>query len=464
VVSDEEVKACLKVLEAIVEDRGVLASVDRELRVALLSAAGRMARPELGDRRKLARAFRRRERSAVRAHDARVLAGTLNREKRRASGHVLPASTAEAPDATPAAAGALLQARSCYVCKGSYHQVHHFYDSLCPPCAELNFEKRFQTASLDGQVALVTGARIKIGYQASLMLLRAGASVVATTRFPRDAVRRYAREPDFAAFAPRLALHALDLRDVRAVERFCAELDEKLPRLDHVVNNAAQTVRRPPGFYAHLAALELVPLEAHAGPLLASSQGQPLHSEIARHDPLFPSGRLDLDEQQLDLRRDNSWRMTAAEVPTLELLEVHLVNAVAPFLLNARLKPLMLRHATGAKHIVNVSAMEAQFARNKKTDRHPHTNMAKAALNMMTRTSAVDYARDGIFMNSVDTGWITDEDPLHHVARKQDEHDFHPPLDAIDGAARVLDPIFVGAATGEHMWGLFLKDYKPVAW
>ena len=151
-------------------------------------------------------------------------------------------------------------------------------------------------------------------------------------------------------------------------------------------------------------------------------------------------------------------------MPAAELLEVHLVNAIAPFMLTSRLRPLMERQRTDDKHVVNVSAMEAQFSRKKKTDRHPHTNMAKAALNMMTRTSAVDFARAGIFMNSVDTGWVTDEDPLHHVDRKQAVHDFHPPLDAMDGAARVLDPIYTGLATGQHPWGLFLKDYRSVSW
>jgi NAD(P)-dependent dehydrogenase (short-subunit alcohol dehydrogenase family) len=113
---------------------------------------------------------------------------------------------------------------------------------------------------------------------------------------------------------------------------------------------------------------------------------------------------------------------------------------------------------------VNVSAMEAQFSRNKKTDKHPHTNMAKAALNMLTRTSAADYADVGIWMNSVDTGWVTDEDPIHHVERKQRDHDFFPPLDVVDGAMRVCDPIFNGLKTGVHEWGKFFKDYKPTGW
>jgi NAD(P)-dependent dehydrogenase (short-subunit alcohol dehydrogenase family) len=156
--------------------------------------------------------------------------------------------------------------------------------------------------------------------------------------------------------------------------------------------------------------------------------------------------------------------MPLADVTTVELLEVQLVNAIAPFLLNARLKPLMLRVPTRDKHIVNVSAMEGQFYRSFKTDKHPHTNMAKAALNMMTRTSAKDYVRDGIHMNSVDTGWVTDEDPAEIAARKTEEHGFHPPLDIVDGAARIVDPIFDGVRTGVHVWGQFLKDYAPTHW
>jgi NAD(P)-dependent dehydrogenase (short-subunit alcohol dehydrogenase family) len=140
------------------------------------------------------------------------------------------------------------------------------------------------------------------------------------------------------------------------------------------------------------------------------------------------------------------------------------VNAVAPFVLNARLKPLMLKHPTRDKHIVNVSAMEGQFYREFKTDKHPHTNMAKAALNMMTRTSAADYVRDGIHMNSVDTGWVTDEDAAPLAEQKRKEHGFHPPLDVVDGAARILDPIFSGFRTGDHRWGFFFKDYKPTPW
>ncbi len=384
--------------------------------------------------------------------------------------------------------------RKCYVCKAEYRRLHGFYDQLCPPCGDFNYAKRQQTADLTGRVALVTGARVKIGYQAAILLLRAGARVVVTTRFPHDAARRYAAEPDYPAWAGRLEIHGLDLRLTPAVERFARSLEERCDRLDFVLHNACQTVRRPPGFYAHLLDLEREPLAALPAPMrpllqayhddrrarpgaraadpALLSQAPVTEEDLAlaggpgpggRVD-LFPRGALDADEQQIDLRPRNTWRMTLAEVPTVELLEVHLVNAVAPFVLSSRCKPLMLRHPSRDKHIVNVSAMEGQFYREHKTDRHPHTNMAKAALNMLTRTSAADYARDGIHMNSVDTGWVTDEDPAALASRKREEHGFHPPLDIVDGAARICDPIFSGWNRGEHAFGLFFKDYLPAPW
>ena len=113
---------------------------------------------------------------------------------------------------------------------------------------------------------------------------------------------------------------------------------------------------------------------------------------------------------------------------------------------------------------MNVTAVEGKFYRFKKSDRHPHTNMAKAALNMLTHTSAGDFAKYGIFMNAVDTGWVTDEDPIALSQFKQDVHDFQPPLDIVDGAARVCDPFLDGIITGKHWVGKFLKDYFPIDW
>jgi NAD(P)-dependent dehydrogenase (short-subunit alcohol dehydrogenase family) len=499
---DETVDAIIRLLDSLAADRSRLDEIDPERRVALLVAAGRLSRPLRHEIIRASKVRRTRQRRERRESDSRVFAATEIRTARRSSVFVPPPLRLTAGDGD-LTADELNEPRDCYVCKEPFRRVHFFYHSMCPGCARLNYAKRAQTARLEGRVALVTGARLKIGYQISLMLLRAGARVVATTRFPRDAALRYAREADHAAWSDRLDIHGIDLRHAPSVERLAAHLDRELPRLDILVNNAAQTVRRPAGFYAHLLAGEAratADLPAPARPLLAASDalraelsaaasapsstglvmwdsGQtaagilasaqlsqiPLTPDDLESEP-FRDGQLDADLQQVDHRIMNSWRMTAADVPTPELLEVHLVNAIAPFILVSKLKPLLLRAPTEARHIVNVSAMEAQFSRNKKTDKHPHTNMAKAALNMLTRTSAPEFAAEGIFMNSVDTGWVTDEDPLHHVDRKQRMHDFHPPLDVVDGAARVLDPVFLGYGTGQHLWGLFLKDYRPVEW
>jgi NAD(P)-dependent dehydrogenase (short-subunit alcohol dehydrogenase family) len=518
----EELERCLALLESIVEDRSRLSEMPDDLRVAILVAAGRVSRPTRDENRKSAKAFRRIVRKKDQGHDREVRAATEIRAARRSAVFTAPARLVEGERTLPEPAAGeqeaevreLKKARACYVCKTWFTKLHFFYDSMCTPCAELNYAKRFQSASLEGRVALITGARIKIGFQSALMMLRAGARVIVTTRFPRDAAHRFAREEDFSKWQGRLEVYGLDLRHSPSVEIFARYLTQTKDRLDILINNAAQTVRRPAGFYAHMLELETRPMDSlpaavqsvlrgheackaamAIGPaapqVLSAREGSdatgfvawrgdgpgvgirssallsqvPCAYDDATNDAeMFPVGKADADLQQIDLRPMNSWRLTLGDVPSPEMLEVQLVNAVAPFILCSKLKPLMTRHRTDQKHIVNVSAVEGQFARHTKTDKHPHTNMAKAALNMMTLTSAPDYAADGIFMNAVDTGWVTDEDPAALSARKQEMHDFQPPLDIVDGAARVCDPFFAGLISGTHVWGKFLKDYAPCAW
>ncbi|KAI9349482.1 hypothetical protein DFJ73DRAFT_833747 [Zopfochytrium polystomum] len=455
--------------------------------------------------------------------------------------------------------------RSCHSCGLQFDMLHSFYDQMCLACADLNYTKRFSKADMRGRVCLVTGARVKIGYVIALKLLRMGATVIVTTRFPHDAARRYAAEPDSDQFTSRLTIFGLDFRDIPMLHHFTAQLNAHLPRLDVIINNAAQTVRKPPAFYEHLmegeragAASSEAGKSANvatvfdvfrtrdryvfkasrkgASTLLLSrstSASEPLAvidsdmkepgSEGSSFVPtagassstgtnpnwvatpaqnaasswntssasmsqlaliegdqksadaaaLFPPGLYDRDDQQVDLRETNSWKLEMGQISTVEMVECHVINAFAPWVVISELKPLMLRTrrpgwqdgdddnpALFDKYVVNVSAMEGQFYRNK-TKFHPHTNMAKASLNMMTRTASAGFAELGIFMTAVDTGWITDENPVHQWSIRENQP---PPLDEVDAAMRVLDPVLSGIRGEEKLWGVFLKNYKPTRW
>src|SRR5688500_13721871 len=394
----DRLQAALDLLEAIVADRGVLQQLDAADRERLLQAVALVHHPEPRARRRQAK-DEARERAKEKARQTEALLDrtgirTLRRKPVFSTPNYFPPQPPGQHDprnnaADPVSHNEAPELLHCYVCKQKYTRIHHFYDQLCPTCAELNFFKRTETADLRGRVALLTGGRVKIGYQAGLKLLRAGAELIVTTRFPRDSAARYAAEPDFGEWGHRLEVFGLDLRHTPSVEAFCAQLLATRPRLDFIINNACQTVRRPPAFYAHMMAGETAALRdmpddvrrllgnyeglrspdllPHAGatmlqartPDLADAAGLVRAAELSQvplladellgQSHLFPQGRLDQDLQQIDLRGRNSWRLQMDEVPSVELLETQLVNSVAPFIINARLKSLMLRPPERAK-------------------------------------------------------------------------------------------------------------------
>ncbi|MFF4278582.1 SDR family NAD(P)-dependent oxidoreductase [Streptomyces kronopolitis] len=443
-------------------------------------------RATAGIYRKVKQRRRQERRAAKTANDRAVTAATATGAPDRIDDETQ--GLALSSSVTTEIAGILERPRSCYTCKSRYVQVDAFYHQLCPPCAKENRARRDARTDLTGKRALLTGGRAKIGMYIALRLLRDGAHTTVTTRFPNDAVRRFKAMPDSAEWLHRLKIVGIDLRDPAQVLALADTVSAEGP-LDILINNAAQTVRRSPEAYGQLVAAESAPLPAgelpasvvlgHFGsgapaalPAVAAGSGALTAEDItalalttgsATPARIEAGTAIDAGGLVPDLHATNTWIQKVDEVDPVELLEVQLCNMTAPFLLVSRLRPAMAAATARRKYVVNVSAMEGQFSRGYKGAGHPHTNMAKAALNMLTRTSAQEMLEtDGILMTAVDTGWITDERPHPDKMRLADEG-FHAPLDLVDGAARVYDPIVRGEL-GEDLYGCFLKDYAPAAW
>src|SRR5688500_3211230 len=350
----ERLREATELLESIAADRTVLAGVPDDERARLLQAVALVYHPDRVERRRMAKVTAKQRKAARVKETEQARLETGIRELRRKpvfhTPNVFPPEQFSPEDINEDRdSREATEPQHCYVCKQHFSVIHHFYDQLCPDCAAFNFRKRTELADLRGRVALVTGGRVKIGYHAALKLLRAGAHVIVTTRFPRDSAQRYARETDFAEWGHRLEVFGLDLRHTPSVEAFCRELLATRTRLDFIVNNACQTVRRPPNFYAHMMAGETAAVHdmpEHVRRLVGSYEGlrgyhllpeggpsEPgpakrtgptlgvtglthaaqlsqvplLPEETAAQKDLFPEGRLDQDLQQIDLRGLNSW-------------------------------------------------------------------------------------------------------------------------------------------------------------
>jgi NAD(P)-dependent dehydrogenase (short-subunit alcohol dehydrogenase family) len=346
----------------------------------------------------------------------------------------------------------LYKSKKCYICKSIYTVIDNLYHYLCQSCAKINKAKRIASRDLTGKTAILTGGRKKIGYQTGLKLLRMNANVLITTRFPGDAVERYSKEKDYLVWKDRLKIIGIDFAISSHVEKLCNFILTNYTKIDILINNAAQTLDRPPEFYKHLADKEAHKLKNASAPFIKTYKPESNETQLTTHNSYFPENLLDIHGQQIDTRKHNSWTKRIEDVEPREVAKVLFINTLVPFIIISKLKPLMTENS----FIINVSAMEGNFSRYKKGCKHPHTNMAKAALNMITRTSAQDFAKCGIYMNSVDTGWINNENPLHLKIKSP----FVPPLDEIDAASRILDTV----VTDSNINGVFLKDYDIYPW
>lgn len=335
--------------------------------------------------------------------------------------------------------------RICLMCR----KRNIDYYGICPECAVVNAQMRCVYCDLTGKTALVTGGRIKIGYAVCLRLLRQGASVIAVTRYPKSALEAYMQESDYEIFRDRLTVIGFDLMRVDRLHELIGAIEELSGgRLDILVNNAAQTVKKSNDYYTQLTAHEAaLQLECHN--LLPISLPDSTFS-------IMPSvQRADYGETP----NNNSWVRKPEEVSPQELLEVQLINVTAPFMLTTGLRRTLAYDREINTFVINVSSVEGRFNTKQKLARHVHTNMAKASLNMMTHSIASDFARDRIYVYSCDPGWVSNQFPPNYEVSRN----FEPYLSYDDGAARVLYPITLHLEdTNIRDAGLFYKDYKII--
>lgn len=355
--------------------------------------------------------------------------------------------------------------RNCYCCNQSYRYAHSFYTRLCPNCAEENYEKRFLSADLTGRNAILTGGRVKVGYATALKLLRNGANLVLTTRFPALALETLQKETDYEEWKERLWIYGLDLRNLQAIREFIDFYRSNFGTLDILINNAAQTIKYPDAYYLPIIKRENETLVECKNNRKLIPNPTPVSAEIGQLEYAQneeTNVALTRFGQPVDHREKTSWNSTLEEVSMYELVEVNLINHIAPYFLIKELKPLMKASSFKERFIINVTSSEGIFNYSNKTTFHPHTNMTKAALNMLTLTSAKEFEKEQIYMTAVDVGWIS-TGAKESLRKKQFEQGYIPPLDSVDGAARILHPVVEGI-NGNCYSGVLLKNYKINSW
>lgn len=460
--SEDEWKACLKVLSSLVEDP--LNNPDNLAFKTLITQISKKAKKQIAlqkDMEPIAKRdnqfMSRRERQ--KKEDADLLRQTTIVDKANSNSTVFQHAEDEHKPTSK-----LHSPLRCYICNSYYTELHFFYHRLCPDCAAENYNKRKVQVNLSGYKAIVTGARVKVGYATTLKLLRIGASVIATSRFPALALESYKTEPDFETWKDQLILYGLDLRNIKEVYAFTTFCKNQFEAIDILINNAAQTIKYNQAYYLPLQQNEALALTSGASFNLIENKTPIFINQqkllATNNGHFFPTNRFG---QPIDLRTKNSWNSTLTEVDLEELLEVNLINHISPYLLISELKENFIKSKNSKRFIINVTSSEGQFSYNNKTIHHPHTNMTKAALNMLTRTSAAEFVEDNIFMNSVDVGWIS-TGAFEKKRKRLFEDNKVPPLDCVDGATRILMCIADILENRNEYYGKLLKNYKPVDW
>jgi len=400
---------------------------------------------------------------------------------------------------------------TCYICKNKFtsDNIHKFYGNLCTKCGEHNYSYRAIKLDLSGRIAIVTGGRVKIGYYIGTKLLSYGCKVIITTRFPKDSLLKYQQDPDYEKWKDNLIIYPIDFRIFESTIKFINYIKENFTHIDILINNAAQTLRRSSSYYKYLLPIETTEAnnETHKEIIkedYISIQNFNLKKIIDKKEvlnslvPIENKKSFDFQEilplsviaSQIKIMEEkyqpsvtmmgsdgqpydftggkNSWTFEFDEIPFQEFTEVQIINAWTPYYLCSKLKPLMEKSPFQDKYIVNVTAVEGIFNHYKRTT-HVHTNMAKAALNMFTRTCGKYLKNIGIYMTCVDTGWVSYMDEMNKLVYDNEKENYgneftNVPLDELDGAMRVLQPIIEGIKNKNYLYGILLKDYATSVW
>lgn len=353
--------------------------------------------------------------------------------------------------------------KNCYACNSKYSMAHSFYNRLCPTCSGLNYKNRFKEIDLTNRNVILTGGRVKIGYATALKFLRANANLTLTTRFPAIALSQLQKEKDYDQWKDNLKVYGLDLRNLKAVKEFIEHYVSENKCLDILINNAAQTIKYTDQYYLPILQSEQKLLKIYKSNPSLSMNKTDVISKKMLSDAKEIKTKLNRFGNPIDDRNKNSWNSTLEEISMTEILEVNLINQISPYLLIKELSPLMKKSSFKYKFIVNVTSSEGQFSYDNKTIFHPHTNMTKAALNMLTRTSAKEYQNYNILMSAVDVGWVS-TGAKEDLRKKQFEVGYIPPLDSVDGASRIMHPIIEAIENENLIVGKLIKNYKEEIW